>query len=221
MKLSPPVFSNPSAFSNTNADPAKAVGRPSWFANWSARLPLGPIFAGAINLARLRPAGRGAGCGPGGPPYKQLAFCFLAVTLLAAAADDDVKMLPDGPGKEVIVRTCLECHDAGSFRKKRLDQDGWTETVGQMVDQGANATAQEQTAIVEYLVHNFGPDSKVRINTAPVSEIRVVLGFTNEETKAIIAYRDEHGDFKELPDLLKVPGIDSKKVEAKKDMLAF
>jgi competence protein ComEA len=130
-------------------------------------------------------------------------------------------MLPDGPGKDVIVRTCLECHDAASFRKKRLNQDGWTDTVGQMVDQGANATAQEQTAIVDYLVHNFGPDSKVRINTAPASEIRLVLGFTNEETKAIIAYRDEHGDFKELPDLLKVPGIDSKKVEAKKDMLTF
>jgi competence protein ComEA len=210
----------PSAFSNIDAD---AVGWTRRFACWFGRFPPGPVFAGAINLPRLRQAGQGAGCGPGGPPYnkRKLAFCFLAAALLAAAADDDVKMLPDGPGKEVIVRTCLECHDAASFRKKRLNQDGWTETVGQMVDQGANATAQEQTAIVEYLVHNFGPDSKVRINSAPVSEIRVVLGFTNEETKAIIAYRDEHGDFKELRDLLNVPGIDSKKVEAKKDMLTF
>jgi competence protein ComEA len=149
------------------------------------------------------------------------ALCFLIPALLAAAADDDAKLLPDGPGKEVIVRTCLECHDASSFRKQRLNRDDWTEKVGQMVDQGANATAQEQTAIVEYLVHNFGPGSKVRINTAPFSEIRVVLSFTNEETKAIIAYRDQHGNFKDLRDLLNVPGIDSKKVEAKKEMLAF
>jgi competence protein ComEA len=151
----------------------------------------------------------------------KLPLCFLTAALLTAAADDDAKLLPDGPGNEVIVRSCLECHDAASFRKKRLTRDDWTDTVGRMVDQGAQATSQEQTAIVEYLVHNFGPDSKVRINTAPFSEIRIVLDFTNEETKAIIAYRDQHGDFKELRDLLNVPGVDSKKVEAKKEMLAF
>jgi competence protein ComEA len=151
----------------------------------------------------------------------KLAFCFLSAALLAVAADDDAKLLPEGPGKDVIVRACLECHDASSFRKQRLNRDDWTEKVAQMVDQGAQATSQEQAVIIEYLVHNFGPDSKVRINTAPFSEIRVVLGFTNEETKAIIAYRDQHGDFKELRDLLNVPGVDSKKVEAKKEMLAF
>jgi competence ComEA-like helix-hairpin-helix protein len=149
------------------------------------------------------------------------AFCFLAAAFLAIAADDEAKLLPDGPGKELITRTCFQCHDSSSFRKKRLNSDGWTETVGQMVDQGADATSQEQAAIVEYLVQNFGPGSKVRINTAPFSEIRIVLSFTNEETKAIIAYRDQHGAFKQLSDLLKVPGLDSKSVEAKKDMLAF
>lgn len=151
----------------------------------------------------------------------KLVLCFLAAVFPAVAAGDDAKLLPDGPGKELIARTCLECHDSRSFRKKRLNSDDWSETVGQMVDQGAQATEQEQTDIIEYLVHNFGPDSKVRINTAPVSEIRVVLSFTNEETKAIIAYRDQHGDFKQLSDLLKVPGLDPKKVEAMKDRLAF
>jgi competence protein ComEA len=151
----------------------------------------------------------------------KLVFCLLAATILLLAAADDAQLLPDGPGKEVVVRTCLECHDSASFRKKRLDRDAWTDTVGQMVDQGAQATSQEQAAILDYLVHNFGPDSKVRINTAPFSEIRTVLDFTNEDTKAIIAYREQHGDFKDLRDLLKVPGLDAQKVEAKKEMLAF
>src|SRR5580704_4983334 len=94
----------------------------------------------------------------------KLAFYFLAASLLAAAADDDAKLLPDGPGKDVVVRACLECHDASSFRKQRLNRDDWGDKVSQMVDQGAQATGQEQTVIVDYLVHNFGPDSKVRIN---------------------------------------------------------
>jgi competence protein ComEA len=151
----------------------------------------------------------------------KLVFYLLATPILVLAADDDAKLLPDGPAKEVIARTCLECHDSASFRKKRLDRDAWTDTVGQMIDQGAQATSQEQAAILDYLVHNFGPDSKVRINTAPFSEIRAVLNFTNDETKAIIAYRDRHGDFKDLRDLLKVPGLDTQRVGAKKEMLAF
>jgi competence ComEA-like helix-hairpin-helix protein len=149
----------------------------------------------------------------------RLAFCFLVAAFLTVA--DDAKLLPDGPGKEVIARVCSQCHDSSSFRKKRLNRDDWGETVGQMVDQGAQATDQEQTAIIDYLVHNFGPDSKVRINTAPFSEVRLVLGFTNEETKAIVDYREKHGDFKQLSDLMSVPGLDPKRVEAKKEMLAF
>ena len=149
------------------------------------------------------------------------ALCFLAAAFLVIAQGDEAKLLPDGPGKELVVRTCFQCHDSSSFRKKRLSQDDWIETVGKMVEQGAEANSEQQTAIVAYLVHNFGPDSKVRINTAPSAEIRDVLGFTNEETKAIIAYREQHGDFKQLRDLLDVPGLDSNRVEAKKQMLAF
>ena len=151
----------------------------------------------------------------------KLALYLLAVPISLSAAADDAKLLPDGPGKELVAHTCLECHDSASFRKKRLDHDAWSNTVGQMVDQGAQATEREQATIIDYLVHNFGPDSKVRINTAPFSEIRLVLNFTNEETKAIVAYREQHGDFKELRDLLKVPGLDTQRVEAKKEMLAF
>jgi competence protein ComEA len=151
----------------------------------------------------------------------RLLICLFAVAIPALAAGDDAKMLPDGTGKELVVKTCLECHDSSSFRKRRFNEDKWTETVGLMADQGAHATDDQQAIIVAYLVQNFGPDSKVRINTAPATEIRVVLSFTNEESKAIVAYRDQHGDFKDLRDLLRVPGLDSAKVEAKKDMLAF
>jgi len=151
----------------------------------------------------------------------KLVFYLFAAATAALAADDDAKLLPDGPGKEVVAHTCLQCHDSASFRKKRLNRDAWSDTVGQMIDQGAQATEPEQAAILDYLVHNFGPDSKVRINTAPFSEIRIVLSFTNDETKAVIDYREQHGDFKELRDLLKVPGLDRQRVEAKKDMVAF
>jgi len=41
------------------------------------------------------------------------------------------------------------------------------------------------------------------------------------EAAAIIQYRTDHGDFKTIDDLKKVPGLDFKKIEAKKDLLVF
>jgi competence ComEA-like helix-hairpin-helix protein len=41
------------------------------------------------------------------------------------------------------------------------------------------------------------------------------------ESQAIVTYREANGSFKEWRDLLKVPGLDAKKVEAKKEMMAF
>jgi competence protein ComEA len=48
-----------------------------------------------------------------------------------------------------------------------------------------------------------------------------VLGFTVDESKALVAYRTGHDAFKEWSDVAKVPGVDAKKVEAQKDKMAF
>jgi competence protein ComEA len=140
---------------------------------------------------------------------------------LAAMAGDDAQALPDGPGKEMVVKACIDCHGAGNFRKMRLTEDEWWERVGDMVDRGAKANEQEQTAIVAYLAKYFGKDAKVDMNTAPHSELMVVLGFTGPESQAIVTWREGNGNFKEWRDLLKVPGLDARKIEAKKEMMAF
>ena len=41
------------------------------------------------------------------------------------------------------------------------------------------------------------------------------------EAAAVIQYREKNGPFKSLADLKKVPGIDSAKIEAKKDSITF
>jgi competence protein ComEA len=90
-----------------------------------------------------------------------------------------------------------------------------------MVDRGAKATATEVEAIVGYLVKNFGKDAKVQMNSAPLEEIKVVLGFTVPEAQAVVDYRERNGAYKDWRDLLKAPGVDAAKVEAKKDAMAF
>jgi competence protein ComEA len=144
-----------------------------------------------------------------------------AALSLAVTAGDDAKALPDGPGKEIVVKACIDCHGAANFRKMRLTEDEWWEKVADMVDRGAKANEPEQTAIVAYLAKNFGRDSKVNMNTAPNSELIVVLGFTIAESQAVVAFREANASFKEWRDLLKVPGLDAQKVEAKKEMMVF
>jgi len=156
-------------------------------------------------------------------PHWKLPALLFAVALCAAAqtAEEDAKSLPDGPGRAVTAKVCLNCHESAAFRKARMDRDEWEREVGIMVDNGAKATDDELDAIVTYLVENFGPKSKINVNTAPVSEIKSVLGLTAAQAVAIVDYRESKGHFKTVDDLLKVPQIDARKIEEHKDLLAF
>src|ERR1022692_3768709 len=146
----------------------------------------------------------------------------LVVAVCAAAADEkDAARLPDGPGKETVGRICLECHDSGNFRKARLTSEEWADEVADMVERGAKGTPAEIEAVVAYLAKNFGEGVGVRINTAPFAEIKVVLGFTVAEVRALLEYREKNGDLKSFEELLKVPGIDAAKAGAQRARITF
>jgi len=153
---------------------------------------------------------------------KHTAACAgVAAAALCMAAGEDAKLLPDGPGKEIVVRLCTECHGPENFRKVRHDKDEWSDSVGDMVDRGAKGTPAGLAAVVDYLAQNFGTDSKVNVNTAPLQELKAQLDFTVPEALAVIAYRQKQGGFKEWRDLLKVNGVDPQKVEARKEKIGF
>ncbi|WP_010094124.1 helix-hairpin-helix domain-containing protein [Ornithinibacillus scapharcae] len=57
-------------------------------------------------------------------------------------------------------------------------------------------------------------ESKLRINHATVDEIQQLPGIGPSKAKAIVEYRDEHGYFNKVEDLLEVSGIGEKTLEA-------
>jgi competence protein ComEA len=150
-----------------------------------------------------------------------LAIALVVAARAPAADEKDAARLPEGPGKEIAGRICLECHDSGNFRKARLTSGEWADSVADMVERGAKATPAEIDAVVAYLAKNFGEGAPVRINTAPFAEIRVVLGFTVAEVRALLDYREQHGPLRSFEELLKVPGIDAAKAEAQKSRIVF
>ncbi|MBW8746446.1 MAG: helix-hairpin-helix domain-containing protein, partial [Acidobacteria bacterium] len=47
------------------------------------------------------------------------------------------------------------------------------------------------------------------------------LSLTDKEAGAIVDYRTKNGDFKTIDDLKKVPDVDGKKIDDKKDIIDF
>ena len=154
--------------------------------------------------------------------FTRLLSCLaIAGTFIVWAADPPEGPLPPGAAKDVVVKACTACHGTAKFRRLRLPEDDWSDKVDDMVDRGAEATPEQAKAIVAYLTANFGPDSKVLVNSAPLEELKRVLGLSTDEGSAVIAWREQHGAFHSWTDLANVPGVDKKKIEAKKDLLAF
>lgn len=73
------------------------------------------------------------------------------------ALADDYKLLPEGPGRDVMVRVCAQCHSPEIAAQQSLDAQGWKALVDQMANNGANATDAEFDTISKYLATAFPP----------------------------------------------------------------
>ena len=63
--------------------------------------------------------------------------------------------------------------------------------------------------------------SPCNVNTATVEEFENALGLKYADAAALVAYRAEHGKFQSLDDIKKVPGIEFKRIQLKKNSLRY
>jgi competence protein ComEA len=129
---------------------------------------------------------------------------------------------PEGPGKDLTLQLCGNCHDAAIVQAHRQSRDEWIATIQKMMAAGAEGTQEQFTAVLDYLAKNYGPAAAhINVNQAPAAELASGLGLTEKEAASIVKYRTDKGTFKTVEDLKKVPDLDFKKIEAQKDRLAF
>ena len=130
--------------------------------------------------------------------------------------------LPEGAGKETLVKVCAQCHSPDNVIANGRDRAGWEAEITKMAGFGAQGSDEEFTAILDYLTKNFpGTVVPVKVNLATVAELQSGLGLDAAEADAVVAYRKKNGDFKTVEELEKVPDVDVKKIEAKKDQVRF
>jgi competence protein ComEA len=151
---------------------------------------------------------------------KLLPLAGLAALTIASTASAQT-VLPDGPGKAELQKVCGVCHQAERSAAVRLTREGWEGVVADMIARGARGTDEEFAAVIDYLSKHFLGEAArpLNINRATNIELESVAGLTRKEAAALIEWRKQVGVCKSLEELKKAPGVDYKKIEARKDFL--
>lgn len=75
----------------------------------------------------------------------------------ALAADPTVSAAPpSGAGLDLINQRCVFCHNTAQIFSQRKTPEGWSATVEQMANRGAEVSPEEMKVIVDYLAKNYG-----------------------------------------------------------------
>lgn len=129
--------------------------------------------------------------------------------------------MPEGPGKAIMLKLCSACHSPQVVLGKPHSEDGWAAIVTDMVQRGAAGTEDELSEVVQYLTRyiKVGP-VMVNVNKASAGQLEKGLQISAKDAEAIVQTR-EKTPFKTVEDVKKVPGIDTDKIEAKKNLLMF
>jgi competence protein ComEA len=92
-----------------------------------------------------------------------------------------------------------------------------------MMKLGAQGSDEELEAVLGYLSTHFGTEAPkpIDINKARAVDLEAALLLRRSQAKAVIEYRTRNGNFKSIDDLRQIPGLDFKKIEAKKSQLVF
>jgi competence ComEA-like helix-hairpin-helix protein len=162
----------------------------------------------------------------------------LVLYLATSAPAGKAPALPPGKGKAIVARTCKNCHALKVVTSKRATKEQWSALVDQMVSRGADLSDDEIDVVVDYLAKNFAlkgapeaPAGKnflsqqdiesINVNQATANELAAVLHLPLEQSRALVAYRDAHGNFKSWHELASIPGVHARDIEAQKDRLRF
>ena len=86
---------------------------------------------------------------------------FLPAVLLAALPAVSVRAqedLPEGAGKDIVLKVCTPCHGVAEFTSRKNTKQEWDEEVDKMAARGAKASDDEFDTIVTYLTKYFGKE---------------------------------------------------------------
>jgi hypothetical protein len=97
------------------------------------------------------------------PPINSTLFLALLLSALPVAAQGQRAKpmgFPDGPGRELLLGRCFQCHGDAMWRDHRQDRRGWEGVLYRMVGRGALWTEEEISTMAGYLAAFYGPKQR-------------------------------------------------------------
>ena len=94
-------------------------------------------------------------------------------------------------------------------------------TVAPVLAQQAEQPAKPATSEKAKKPAKAAVTGKININTATAEQLAMLPGVSMRKARGLIDYRTKNGNFKNIEDLRKAPGIKQKKIDKVKDYLIF
>ena len=135
---------------------------------------------------------------------------IILLTHLGEAAESD-------PNLEAVQIVCGKCHTTAVFMKEPRSWERWNDVFADMTRRGAKGTDEQLEQVTKYFLENL---TVVNINSSPSDELVWVLGMNEEAARSIIARR-ERQPFTDITQLRSVPGVDSQKLQQRKNRILF
>ena len=66
--------------------------------------------------------------------------------------------VPEGPGKQILLNICTQCHNLQRIKNGRRSPEEWEETLAAMLNEGAPVSDEQFPVIHAYLSRHFGVD---------------------------------------------------------------
>ena len=98
----------------------------------------------------------GQNYGPGAPAAVPAASASTTASA-GRAGGAQASALPDFPGRDVLTRKCMQCHQMSMWTALRQDRKAWESVMYRMVGRGALWTEDEIGAMAGYLARVRGP----------------------------------------------------------------
>ncbi|ARC57118.1 ComE operon protein 1 [Frondihabitans sp. 762G35] len=180
---------------------------------------------GSSALQEVRPpssghSGRLSGAPTPSPTSAPTASATVFVHIVGRVASPGLYEVPAGSRAVTVVEAAggfAESADQGALNLARPVVDG-EQIVVTAVGEAPPAPAPGSPAAAGTGAHTVsGP---VDLNAADAAALETLRGVGPATAEAILAWRDEHGRFESVDDLLDVPGIGEKKLDALRDAVA-
>jgi len=158
-----------------------------------------------------------------------IGFVLPGIFVWEALAQSETQ-LPEGKGKAAVQQMCGgACHELDVVTSERLSKQGWTNTVDTMISRGATGTDEEIASVIDYLALHFGREkapeaagrAKINVNSETAKALASDLALSLDQAQTIVDYRQKEGKFRSWDDLKKVPHLNLRMIESKKDLLVY